>query len=915
MKACKVSIILPVYNTSKYLDCCMESLLNQTLDEIEIIAVNDGSTDNSLEILKKYQAANPNKVYVYNTENHGVSHARNFGLEKAAGEYIWFVDSDDFTESNACELLYNKAKKDGNDLVLFSRYDVDNSTGEKRGNKTFHFNQNFKAEDKPYEMVKLSPFPWNKFIRRDLLDGIKFPEGVRFEDLPVSFILFTRAKSIGVINDFLYNYRLQIGFLSRFSSSTLDIVKAIDFLKKTLENDGTDSYYKKELEYVAVRHFLYRFEQLLYLNSNNDYELKIRLVNELFEYLENNYPEFNSNPYLIYNLPDRIYRLIDFYSSKENLLEYILKTKNMTPNEQELFNTELTEKYSPSEKKESSFDIIKEEEEKKSIFFSSKQNDTAIGNSAVLVSNAYKGISSSILSVLLFLKKNYSDTKTALACSEKSADRAKSVLEYYGFNDTIVLIRGTEKYMEYTAAAKYIIADCPLEHYFKKIEGQKYVNLITEHIAPKEIYNRRGRDYNFAAVQKSIITADFSVYLNESSRDAFEKKYKLQGLGVKSLCGICPAADISGVSEIRKELCSDNKKLILLAPQYKTGDDRTPVNAFRKYMASLIIFDREMNDNETAYLCLDSFPFEADMSIFRNIRLLPERYDLFDSISSADIVVTNYHQLLTECKNSGAKIVRYITDEKRYIDNELLEIDEDNFFTCTNPYDLAQYIHGADTAERKCTEENNCSKLFDAINSDTAIRSNAGEEVNVLYFLGGNLTLNRIRRFKSVAKENPIKNYYLAFDEGKNPDYHDELDEYLKKINYIPVRFDSVSCFDDKTVSAICSKGRAPLFGKDKLEHERKSEWSKYFGNIHFDEIVLLSVGEIARNLMFIGAAPQLEYSFSWFSFDKYNSKKAFKCKVDYICKELEAAQKVIIPKEMQGLKAVKNLKQVREAD
>ena len=119
MTACKVSIIVPVYNTSKYLKNCIDSLLAQTLNEIEIIAVNDGSTDKSFEILKEYQALYPNKVYVYNTENMGVSHARNFGVTKSSGQYLWFVDSDDSVEPNACEELYNKATKDNNGEIRY----------------------------------------------------------------------------------------------------------------------------------------------------------------------------------------------------------------------------------------------------------------------------------------------------------------------------------------------------------------------------------------------------------------------------------------------------------------------------------------------------------------------------------------------------------------------------------------------------------------------------------------------------------------------------------------------------------------------------------------------------------------------------------------------------------------------------
>lgn len=905
MKACKVSIILPVYNTSKYLDCCMESLLNQTLEEIEIIAVNDGSTDDSLEILKKYQSENPDRLYVYNTENFGVSHARNYGLEKACGEYIWFVDSDDYVQPDACQKLYEKAKADDNDLVLFSRYDIDSESGEKKANKTFHYNQNFKAENKAYEMVKLSPFPWNKWIRKDLMRTIRFPEGIRFEDLPVSFILFTRAKNIGVINDFLYNYRVQIGFLSKLSESTLDIIKAFEFLQNTLKADGSAQFYEKELEYLCARHFFYRFEQI-FNSGSEDMRLKTRLVNELFDYIEKAFPNWKDNKYLVYNLPDRIYRLIDFYASRENLLDYIEKTQNMTDEQRKEYNATVMEEYSPSAKTETLFDAVKESKAERSLLFATKQRNSQINDCAVFVSKAKKGISSSVLAMLMHIHKSAPQTKTVLACRKKAKEKVKPLLAYYGLEDTLVIHRGGENYVEYASTAKYVFADCPLEHYFKPMEGQKYVNLLTEYSAPKEIFNRAGKDYNFSAVQRSLMISDVNVFLNEKCRSKFFKKYNVENLGINSICGIYPPADLMGAGKIEEDMGKDGKKIILIVPRYKAGDDRTPVSNFRKYMASLIQLDEEMHEDELAYVCTDEFSKKAFKNIFRHIRPMPEKYDLFDFMDYADIVVTNYHPLLLKWRDMGKKAVRYIPDDSRYIKDEYFDIN-DNCRICTNACELAEYIHSTGRTDIKI-EKNNCQKLLEAADTDGGIENNAVPEVSVLYFIGGNLTPARIKKFRQLRRNNRIKNYYLAFDEGKNPNYREESEESLEKINYIPLRFDSNTCFDSKIISAICKKGKPPLFSNDRLDEQRKKEWRKYFGGIKFDEIILLSVGELERNLMFIGASPILEYSFNWFSAEKYHSKKAFKCKVDYICKELESAQIVTVPEEMQDIKAIKNL-------
>ena len=197
-----MSVILPVYNVAKYLPRCIESLLRQTLDDFEIIFVNDGSPDNSIDILKKYQEKYPEKINIYSIENHGVSYARNYGAQKANGEYLLFVDSDDYVEPDYCKLMLDKALKDGNDLVLCSRYDVyENAHDEVRNIKPINLmtaNQNFKMEDCSYEMLWLTPFPWDKLVKKDLFLKVQFPIGIRFEDLCYVLKISVMAQSIGV---------------------------------------------------------------------------------------------------------------------------------------------------------------------------------------------------------------------------------------------------------------------------------------------------------------------------------------------------------------------------------------------------------------------------------------------------------------------------------------------------------------------------------------------------------------------------------------------------------------------------------------------------------------------------------------------------------------------------------------------
>lgn len=114
----KVSIIVPVYNVESYLDECLTSLVNQSLNDIKIIIVNDGSTDSSQKIIDKYALRYPEKIMALNKENGGLASARNFGLQYAQGEYVGFVDSDDYVDVNMYNEMYNLAIKNNADLVV-----------------------------------------------------------------------------------------------------------------------------------------------------------------------------------------------------------------------------------------------------------------------------------------------------------------------------------------------------------------------------------------------------------------------------------------------------------------------------------------------------------------------------------------------------------------------------------------------------------------------------------------------------------------------------------------------------------------------------------------------------------------------------------------------------------------------------
>ncbi len=210
---CKISIIVPVYNTSRYLPRCVDSLISQTIKDIEIIIINDGSTDNSQGIIDEYANSHPHIITLVQS-NSGVSAARNLGLKSAHGEYIGFVDSDDWCDITMFEKLYNLAKINGSDIACCN------------------FIAKYSDHDKNYDTVQKivsnrytsEPVIWNKIIRSSFLKDhhLKFTENIIHEDFELHYKTCALTTKISYTSEFLYYYECSNADSYTYSS-TLNI--------------------------------------------------------------------------------------------------------------------------------------------------------------------------------------------------------------------------------------------------------------------------------------------------------------------------------------------------------------------------------------------------------------------------------------------------------------------------------------------------------------------------------------------------------------------------------------------------------------------------------------------------------------------------------------------------------------------
>ena len=286
----KVSVIVAVYNAEKYLAKCIESLLGQTLNEIEIITVDDGSVDASVKILAGY-AEKSDRIIFLSKPNGGAADARNFGLEHATGEYVGYIDSDDYADADMYEIMYKKAAERGSDIVecnLHHTYDG----GEDTEVMVKYYT--------PGELLCFGRFVvWNKIFKREWLlgTGVAFPVNLIYEDAAFAI------KTIPFINNYDYVDAAPVHYVQRNDSvnnstdeKTMDIFDVLRDVTAFFREKGFYGQYEKEIEFLYARILLCSsFKRMCRMGDN---KLRARALRMNYLELAGTFPEWRKNPIL-----------------------------------------------------------------------------------------------------------------------------------------------------------------------------------------------------------------------------------------------------------------------------------------------------------------------------------------------------------------------------------------------------------------------------------------------------------------------------------------------------------------------------------------------------------------------------------------------------------------------------------------
>lgn len=321
----QITIIVPVYNVEKYIEKCIDSILAQSFVNFELILIDDGSTDSSNKICDEYLKKD-SRVIVVHKENGGLSSARNVGLAMAKGEYIAFVDSDDYIEKDMYKILIENIEKTNSDISICSIYlQYDNKTIIQ--GKSDNSLEILTREQALFETCigkKFKEFAVNKLYKRELFKTIRFPEGRIFEDAYVFYKLVDKSNRISLINTPLYYYLQREDSISKgeFKEKKLDLIDAnkeiLNFIKKEYPKLTESANYKYINSIFTI------INEIIISNSFND---KRNIIDNLIKELRmafkdgNKYIENKNKVFFkIINLNFNLYRSMFLFYYKIKLL-------------------------------------------------------------------------------------------------------------------------------------------------------------------------------------------------------------------------------------------------------------------------------------------------------------------------------------------------------------------------------------------------------------------------------------------------------------------------------------------------------------------------------------------------------------------------------------------------------------------
>lgn len=701
MSDIKVSVIVPIYNVEQYLPRCIESLLNQTLDNYEIILVNDGSPDQSQKIIDQYQKMYPDKIVGLIKENGGLSDARNYGIPYAKGEYISFLDSDDYVDCTFLEKMYNKAIETQSQIVVCGYYGVNEINGTykwlQKGNLDIYDQSVLEC---PSLIHLNAPYAWNKIYHRSLFEKTKllFPKGWIWEDIPTIYPLLACANKVSKVDEPLIYYVLKRegSITATYSRKQLQLFQSLELLNNRFKELDLFEKLYDELLFINMRHIIFRYREFC---NYRDAKMKFSFVNDGFQHLNKYFSDWKSNPYYFtfYDVNQPVKQFFmkrKFYWIGSILVPNVLhkifkKIQRVKKKTIRLFSINNRVKYSYAYHYKHS-KIIKD-----TVLFESFHGTT---------------ISDSPFYMMRELAKTHPHIK--IYVTTQNYDEHRELLEKYHIPATLVSLNTTH-YAKVLATCQYLVNNVSFPPYFIRRNGQKYIN--TWHGTPLKTLGKNMVEgiEDMSNMQRNFLHSTDLLFPNDFTMLHMMEDYNLFELftGKAVLCGYPRNTifmDRQQAVAIRKQFGLEDKEVFAYMPTWRGGQSSGAVNGTyeRELKHILDEIDNVLTDNQVFYVNLHSLVKDSiDISGYKHILTFPN-IDNYEFLNCVDILISDYSSVFFDFSITKKPIVLFMYDYEEYMNNrgtyfDVRTLPFEKLYTIE---DMIKYIKGDNRNMSQCKE-------------------------------------------------------------------------------------------------------------------------------------------------------------------------------------------------------------------
>lgn len=697
-KSVDVSVIVPVYNVEKYIRVCLDSLVHQTLSNIEIIVVNDGTKDNSQTIIDEFSSLYPDKIIALKKENGGLSDARNYGLEHASGTYVGFVDSDDYTDVEMYRKLYEKATQENADIVVCGYYGVQEQNGQFR-----HFQKgNLREFDKslqenPRLLYMNSTYAWNKLYRRELFmkTGIRYPKGCLYEDMAVTWTLFLHANKISKVDEPLYYYILKRegAITATYSSKTLQMFQSMELVNTYYKEQNAFDQYQDILCFLNLKHMLLRFQDF---PGYHNLSLKRAMIKTGFDHMDRNFTSWKTNS-------------IFFQEVYKNR-----KIKHMVPYRAFWYLYMFVPKSALTCLKavKKAFSKLKRLVSKRSYVTRyayhgyCKKHPVKTGQ-ALIESFQGKTVSDSPFYIARQIQDQVD--KMYIATTEKNRKEHEQLLKVHGLENAVLVPVYSKAYQMALATSEILVNNVTFPPYFIRRDEQVYLN--TWHGTPWKTLGKKMKNgiQDMSNIQRNFLQSSMLLFPNVFTKQRMMEDYNLINL----FTGLSYTAEYPRnlvfheqeiTTAIKKRYGSENLEMIAYMPTWRglTSTSLEIAGYAEELKKILQELDETLNDCQMLYVNLHSLVKDViPIQGYQHIRCFPEGVDNYEFLMGCDMLITDYSSVLFDFALTKRPVILFVYDAEEYARDRgmYLSVDDLPFVKAVTLKQLQEYI-----AKQKTTE-------------------------------------------------------------------------------------------------------------------------------------------------------------------------------------------------------------------